>query len=83
MSSNVLLDTGQGSTATGYCINQARADLDPRSTGMCSFWDGTGGLVGFHAVVDVSIDASQEFHGDGVYYYRSVESGDMPRFREV
>ena len=83
LSSNVLLDTGHGSTATGYCINEARPEGDPRSTGMCSFWDGTGDLAGFHAVVDVSIDASQEFHWDGVYYYPNVALGDLPRFREV
>jgi hypothetical protein len=70
LSSNVLLDTGRGSTATGYCINVARPPGDPRtSTGLCSFWEGTGALSGFHAVVDVSIDAAQEFHWDGVYYF--------------
>ena len=81
LSSNVLLDTGHGSTATGYCINQARPDGDPRSTGMCSFWEGTGDLAGFHAVVDVSIDASQEFHWDGVYYYPVVATWQPPRRR--
>ena len=88
LSSNVLLDTGQGSTATGYCINAARPPGDPRSTGLCSFWEGTGDLAGFHAVVDVSIDASQEFHWDGVYYYPvdapdPATVGRLPRFRLV
>ena len=81
LASNVLIDTGQGSTATGYCINQARPVGDPRATGMCSFWDGTGRLAGFHAVVDVSIDASQEFHWDGVGYYPAVDTGQLPRRR--
>jgi hypothetical protein len=88
LSSNVRLDTGHGSTAIGYCINAARPPGDPRSTGMCSFWEGTGDLAGFHAVVDVSIDAAQEFHWDGVYYYPveapvSAPIGQLPRFRLV
>ena len=88
LSSNVRLETGSGSTATGYCINLARPAEDPRSTGMCTFWDGTGDLTGFHAAVDVSIDASQEFHWDGTYYYPdrpigASELGALPRFRAV
>lgn len=89
LSSNVLLDTGHGSTANGYCINAAQPLGDANATtGLCSFWDGTGDLAGFHALVDVSIDASQEFHWDGVYYFpddpvRAVPSGDLPRLRAI
>jgi len=80
LSSNVLLDTEHGSTATGYCIFEARLQGDARApTGLCSFWEGTGALTGFHAIVDVTIDESQEFHWDGVYYYSGRPlTGSMP-----
>jgi hypothetical protein len=66
LSSNVLIDAGNNSTATGYCMFDARATA---STGLCTFWSGTGNLTGFTAIFHVSIDAQHEWHLDGVYYF--------------
>lgn len=66
LSSNVLIDAGNNSTATGYCIFDARATA---STGLCTFWSGTGNLTGFTAIFHVSIDAQHLWHLDGVYYF--------------
>ena len=66
LSSNVLIDAGNNSTATGYCIFDARATA---STGLCTFWSGTGNLTGFTAILHVTIDALHEWHLDGVYYF--------------
>lgn len=68
LSSNVLLDPENGSTATGYCIFETRT-----STGLCTFWKGTGVLTGFTAVIDVSIDASGLWKFDGTYYFANVD----------
>ena len=64
LSSDVTLDTGQGDTATGYCIYETRSSM-----GLCTFWKGTGGLAGLTAVLDVTIDASGVWHWDGEYYF--------------
>lgn len=64
LSSNVTLNAGKGDTATGYCIFQART-----SVGLCTFWEGTGKLLGFTSVVDVTIDAAGLWHFDGMYYF--------------
>lgn len=69
LSSNVTLEGGTGSSATGYCIFQART-----SKGLCTFWEGRGKLAGFTAVVDVTIDAAGLWHFDGMYYF-----SDEPR----
>ena len=83
LSSNVLLEAGADSTAVGYCINKGLPGGDPRApTGICTFWDGTGQLAGFHAVMDVSIDESQLFHWDGIYYLPAppiINTGRLPR----
>jgi hypothetical protein len=68
LSSNVLIDAGNNSTATGYCMFDARATA---STGLCTFWSGTGKLTGFTAIFHVTIDAMGEWHLDGVYYFDS------------
>lgn len=64
LSSVTVLDDEAGDTATGYCIYGAEA-----SRGMCSFYAGTGKLDRFHALVDVTIDASGLWHWDGMYYF--------------
>src|SRR5262245_29743688 len=53
LSSNVLIDAGNGTTATGYCMFDSRAT---EQAGLCTFWKGTGGLAGFTAILHVSID---------------------------
>jgi hypothetical protein len=64
LSSNVLLDVGSGSQATGYCIFDYAV-----AAGMCTFSSGTGTLTGFHALLHVSIDRTTSFWTwDGSYY---------------
>jgi hypothetical protein len=75
LSSNVLIDAGGHSTATGYCIFDARATA---STGLCTFWAGTGDLTGFTAIFHVTIDAQHEWHLDGVYYFAAVVRAHHP-----
>jgi hypothetical protein len=72
LSSNVLLDAGNGSTATGYCIFDARAT---ESAGLCTFWQGTGSLAGFTAILHVSIDDVGLWHQDGIYYIAGAVAG--------
>ncbi len=64
LSSNIKIDAWHGNTATGYCQVDAR-----ESTGICTFWKGTGTLTGFHAVLQVSIDDKGLWHWDGTYYF--------------
>jgi hypothetical protein len=64
LSSNIKIDAWHGNTATGYC--QVDAHI---STGICTFWKGTGTLTGFHAVLQVTIDAKGLWHWDGTYYF--------------
>ena len=64
LSSNVKLDAGDGNTATGYCIFETKP-----STGVCTFWKGTGTLARFTATFDVTIDAGGFWHWDGIYYF--------------
>jgi hypothetical protein len=66
LSSNVTLEEVDGSAATGYCIFDARAS---ESTGLCTFWAGTGALTGFTAILHVTIDDLGEWHLDGDYYF--------------
>jgi hypothetical protein len=70
LSSNVRLAAVDGSTSTGYCIFEARS-----SVGLCTFWQGTGALTGFTAVLDVSIDQDGLWHLDGEYYMANEASG--------
>ena len=65
MSSNVLLDDGRGSTATGYCMFDARPS---EQRGLCTFWDGSGALAAFTAIFVVTIDATGQWHLDGESY---------------
>ena len=54
-----------GST-TGVCDwNQP----GPTVLAICSFHGGTGRLTQFNLVVDVSVDADNVWHWDGVYWY--------------
>ena len=78
LSSNVLADTGNGSTATGYCIFDARAT---ESVGLCTFWQGTGALTGFTAILTVTVDAHREWHWDGVFYFADTTTGGAPTRR--
>jgi hypothetical protein len=64
--SNVTLDAGSGSTATGYCMFDGRPEA---LSGLCSFWNGTGDLTAFTAMLTVSIDELGLWHLDGVYYF--------------
>ena len=68
LSSNVTFEPQDGSSATGYCIFETKS-----SKGLCTFWDGSGRLAGFTAVIDVSIDAAGLWHFDGEYYYGDVD----------
>ena len=62
LSSRVVAKAGDGNRAYGYCS----AIYSPYH-GVCTFWKGTGTLKGFHASVDVSLDADGVFHWDGTY----------------
>ena len=64
LSSNIKIDAWHGNTATGYCQVDAKD-----SSGICTFWKGTGTLTGFHAVLHVSIDSKGLWHWDGTYYF--------------
>lgn len=64
LSSNVTLETKEGSKASGYCMFQGKTSM-----GLCTFWKGTGKLIGFTSVVDVSIDSAGLWHFDGMYYF--------------
>ena len=77
LSSNVTLEEDNGSAATGYCIFDARA---AESTGLCTFWTGTGDLTGFTAILHVTIDDLGEWHLDGEYYFAGeIEHSMMGR----
>jgi hypothetical protein len=76
LSSSVTLDDGNGSTATGYCMFDARAAHD--QTGLCTFWAGTGKLAEFTAIANVTIDSVGIFHLDGDYHVPSVEGRVAP-----
>lgn len=67
LSSNVVADAGRSGVATGYCIFNGKT-----SSGLCSFWKGTGSLAGFTAIFDVTVDNSGLFHLDGTYYFADV-----------
>ncbi len=64
LSSNVTADAGPKGSATGYCIFDGKT-----STGLCSFWEGTGTLTGFNAILNVTVDSDGLFHLDGTYYF--------------
>ena len=64
LSSNVTADAGPAGKATGYCIFNGKT-----STGLCTFWRGTGSLARFNAILDVTVDSLGLFHLDGMYYF--------------
>jgi len=64
LSSNVTADAGPSGSATGYCIFDGKT-----STGLCTFWGGSGTLAGFNAILDVTVDDLGLFHLDGMYYF--------------
>jgi hypothetical protein len=65
-SSMAIIDAGVGNLASGYCIVDQR-DM-AHQKGMCGFSAGSGTLAGFNAFIDVSEDAQQAFHWDGLYW---------------
>jgi hypothetical protein len=75
LSSNVRLDAGNHSTATGYCMFDARATA---LAGLCTFWAGTGDLTGFTAIFHVTVDAQGLWHLDGVYYFDAAVRAHHP-----
>jgi hypothetical protein len=64
LSSKAVLRAGHGNRAFGYC----QTISDPYH-GTCTFWRGKGTLKGFHASVDVTLDADGVFHWDGTYLF--------------
>lgn len=62
LSTDVVLDAGDGNTAIGYC----NVDL-PKGVGACTFWAGSGMLAGFQALVNLTVDSTGLFHWDGAY----------------
>jgi hypothetical protein len=62
LSTDVLLDAGDGNTALGYC----NVDFE-KGVGVCTFWAGSGTLAGFQALVNLTVDSTGLFHWDGAY----------------
>ena len=69
LSSAMVLDAGDGNTAFGYCMVDQKAG----PSGMCTFWAGTGTLVGFNAVVTVTVDSTGAWHLDGTYLFAPTQ----------
>jgi hypothetical protein len=59
-SSVVVINTGRGNRATGYCSLLG-------VVGTCSFWEGTGTLRGFHAAFQVTYDGGPNYTWTGTY----------------
>ena len=66
LDSNVVLDAGNGNRAVGRCTLDLTTAL-----GLCTFSDGTGDLIGFHARVDV--DCRSGCRWDGTYGFRDPD----------
>jgi hypothetical protein len=68
--SNAVLDAGGGNRAVGRCTVDNTTNL-----GLCTFWDGTGTLAGFHARISVVCKAPQgtPCRWDGTYRFVSVD----------
>ena len=65
LSSEVLLVTPDGGTATGHCTLSFRTGL-----GTCTFARGTGSLAGFHANLDVTFHFDTGWtNWDGTYFF--------------
>jgi hypothetical protein len=70
ISSQMVIDAGDGNTAFGYCM----VDTHAEASGLCTFWAGTGTLTGFDAVVDVTVDqATGLWHLDGTYLFTPAQ----------
>jgi hypothetical protein len=64
LDTDVLLDAGHGTTATGHCALDFATGL-----GTCTFWKGTGHLAGFHASVTVSYLGGPDWAWVGTYRF--------------
>lgn len=66
MSSDTVIYAGPGNIAVGHCLLRFATGV-----GLCTFWDGTGTLAGFHARARVTADSSiaQLWHWDGTYSF--------------
>jgi len=63
--SNVVLDAGYGNRAVGHCT----LDLVTRLA-LCTFSEGTGTFIGFHARIDGSPGSdATNYHWDGTYHF--------------
>ena len=62
LDSNVVIDAGDGNRAVGRCTLDLSTNL-----GLCTFSDGTGGLAGFQARVEV--DCRSGCRLDGTYSF--------------
>jgi hypothetical protein len=71
LDSNVSLEVGTGDWAVGRCTLDLTTSL-----GLCTFWDGTGGLSGFHARVNVSPAGGFSYNYDGTYSFRQEPDTD-------
>lgn len=68
LSSEVVLATPDGGTATGHCTLSYATLL-----GTCSFARGTGSLAGFHANLTVSSPDGAVFTWAGTYFFGSAD----------
>jgi hypothetical protein len=62
LDSNVVLDGGSGNRAVGRCTLDLGTGL-----GLCTFSEGTGRFIGFHARLDVTCGAGSSCRVDGTY----------------
>ena len=62
LDTDVLIDAGHGTTASGHCVLDFATGL-----GACSFWKGTGRFSGFSASVVVSYLGGPNWAWDGTY----------------
>ena len=63
-SSTAVIAVGNGDSAVGYCVVY---DTASPPLGTCAFHAGSGTLAGFQAVVKVTVDDKQIWHGEGGY----------------
>jgi hypothetical protein len=64
LDSNVVLDGGSGNRAVGRCTLDLGTGL-----GLCTFSEGTGRFIGFHARLDVTCGAGNSCSVDGTYRF--------------
>jgi hypothetical protein len=65
LDSNIVLDAGDGNRAVGRCT----LDLVTRIA-LCTFSEGTGTFIGFHARINGSPGADKaNYHWDGTYHF--------------